>query len=455
MPPRSSELRPSQGVGNPLEWSVIERCRLLILLTLPFYVGYGLRSAYLIAHPEIEPYFSRAWLVVMRDGIAGLVAFWIAFLALGSLERRRPGPHTLYVLVGTLSWWVGAAGIAYGLGPITSPAWIAIIVGVVCQLLLLPQAVALGGIAFGLCLVVASMVAVGLGAVPYAPMMSAAPIADGRIALPHLIGATAASVAATLALLGIVQYIMSQWRDAHEHLAQVNANLERLVEQHRKTEVALREANRRAEREIEKHHETEAALRFAMRELDHRVKNALATVQSVAEQTFRSTTSMAGFSDAFFGRLHALARIHGALAATRWEGMMLTELVELVVGPYRHYPGSISVDCGGSFVWPELVRVLGMTLHELATNAVKYGALSSRQGRVAISSRSDDGGGSRLLICWAEHDGPPIGAKGRPGFGMRLINEALAYEIAGSVTTLRFLDHGLLCDIAIPRPPCP
>ena len=256
------------------------------------------------------------------------------------------------------------------------------------------------------------------------------------------------------ALLGIVQYILSQWRDAHEHLAQVNANLERLVEQHRKTEVALREANRRAEREIEKQHETEAALRFAMRELDHRVKNALATVRSVAEQTFRSTTSM-GFSDAFFGRLHALARIHGALAATRWEGMMLTELVELVVGPYRPYPGSISVDCGGSFVWPELVRVLGMTLHELATNAVDYGALSGRHGRVAISSRSDDGGGRACSSAGAEHDGPPIGAKGRPGFGMRLINEALAYEIAGSVTTLRFLDHGLLCDIAIPRPPCP
>ena len=88
------------------------------------------------------------------------------------------------MLVGTLSWWVGAAGIASGLGPIPSPAWIAIIVGVVCHLLLLPQAVALGGIAFGLCLVVASMVAVGLGAVPYAPMMSAAPIADGRSRCP-------------------------------------------------------------------------------------------------------------------------------------------------------------------------------------------------------------------------------------------------------------------------------
>ena len=134
---------------------------------------------------------------------------------------------------------------------------------------------------------------------------------------------------------------------------------------------------------------------------------------------------------------------------------MLTELVELVVGPYRHYPGSISIDCGGIFVWSELVRVLGMTLHELATNAAKYGALSNQQGRVAISARVDAGDGTRLLICWAEHDGPPIRAHARRGFGTRLIKEALAYEIAGSVTNLRFLDHGLLCDIAIPRPPCP
>ena len=229
----------------------------------------------------------------------------------------------------------------------------------------------------------------------------------------------------------------------------------RVERERRSREASLREANRRAEREIEEHHKTEAALRFAMRELEHRVKNTLATVQSVAEQTFRSTTSREEFSDAFFGRLQALARIHGALAARRWEGMMLTELVELVVRPYRHYPGSISVDCGGSFVWPELVRVLGMTLHELATNAAKYGALSSRQGRVVISSRIDTRGGLRLLICWAEHDGPPIRAQAHSGFGTRLIKEGLAYEIADSVTSLRFLDHGLLCDIAIPCPLCP
>jgi signal transduction histidine kinase/ActR/RegA family two-component response regulator len=203
----------------------------MIVLTLPFYVGYALRSHYLIAHPEIEPYFARDWLVIMRNAIALLVGFWIVFLGLGWLERRFARRHTLYALVGTLSWWVGAAGIAYGLGPVTSPAWIAILVGVVWQLLLLPRALAGVGIAFGLCLVVASMTAVGVGAAPYAPMMSAAATVDGRIALPHLVGATTASVLATLALAGVVHYIVSQWRETHGHLADVNANLERSVAQ--------------------------------------------------------------------------------------------------------------------------------------------------------------------------------------------------------------------------------
>jgi signal transduction histidine kinase/ActR/RegA family two-component response regulator len=246
--PHSAERSLSQGIGNPLEWSVVERCRVMILLSLPFYVGYALRSAYLIAHPEVEPYFDRVWLAIMRDGITGLVAFWVGFLCWGSLERHRPGPHTTYVFAASVSWWIGVAGIAYGLGPITSPAWIAILIGGVLQLLLLPQAMALLGIAFGMTLVVVSLGAVAIGAIPYAPMMSASPIVAGRIELAHLVGATTASVAATLAMLGVVQYIMARWRDAHGHLAQMNADLERIVAERTRELVAAEEQLQHAEK---------------------------------------------------------------------------------------------------------------------------------------------------------------------------------------------------------------
>src|SRR5262249_7139772 len=163
-------------------------------LSFPFYVGYALRAAYLIGHPEVEPYFDRAWLVVMRDSIAGLVLFWLAFLAWGSLERRRAGSHRADVVLGTFSWWAGTARLAYGLGPITSPAWIAILVGVVAMSLMLPRGTALAGIGFGLSLIVASHVAVGFGLLPYGPMMATPPVAGGRIELPHLVGAMTASV---------------------------------------------------------------------------------------------------------------------------------------------------------------------------------------------------------------------------------------------------------------------
>ena len=237
-------------------------------------------------------------------------------------------------------------------------------------------------------------------------------------------------------------------------LGRQRAAVERAESERRSREESLREANRRLEREIREHQRTEDALRFAMRELDHRVKNTLATVQAVADQTLRASRSMSEFREAFDGRIQALARIHTALAARRWEGLVFSELIELVVGLYRHHADSVAVECDGTFVSSELVRVLGMTLHELATNAAKYGALSTREGRVAIASGRDASSADCLRICWSERAGPPVQEPQRRGFGMRLIEEALAYETSGTVE-LRFLAQGLRCDMHIPLSPVP
>jgi two-component sensor histidine kinase len=247
------------------------------------------------------------------------------------------------------------------------------------------------------------------------------------------------AIAPTLGSTVFISHALKRQRAAVE-----NAERERASR-----EESLREANRRLEDEIQEHRRTEDALCFAIRELDHRVKNTLATVQAVADQTVRTSSTMSEFSEAFYGRIQAIARIHTALAGRRWEGLTLTELIELVVGPYRHHADSVAIECDGTFVSSELVRVLGMTLHELATNAAKYGALSTKEGRVAISSRLDSNGADRLRICWSEHAGPLVHQPLRRGFGMKLIEEALAYE-ADAAVTLRFLAQGLRCEIQIP-----
>jgi two-component sensor histidine kinase len=249
------------------------------------------------------------------------------------------------------------------------------------------------------------------------------------------------TIAPTLAATIVISRVLHRQRAAL-------ANAER---DRRSREESLRDANRRLEVEINEHRRTEDALRFAMRELDHRVKNTLAIVQSVAEQTLRGASSMRDFSAAFTGRLQAMARIHSALAEGRWQGLPLTQLIELVVGPYGRSRESIVVDGDGAFVSSDLARVLGLTLHELATNAAKYGALSTTAGRVAISAHIGSDAEQALHITWREHNGPPVAAPARRGFGMRMIEDALAYEVNGHVD-LQFTPEGLRCEIEVPMP---
>jgi PAS domain S-box-containing protein len=242
-------------IGNLFDWSSVDRCRLLILITVPFFVGYALRSGYLLAHPDVEPYFDRGTLVSMRSGLLAVCLFWALFLVWGSLERRRPGSHTLYLVVGSLSWWLGVVGVAYALGPITTPAWIAVVIGCVTNLLLLPRRVAVLAISVGLTLLLASLVCSMAGLIPYAPALAETPIVASQMALPYALGNTISSTLATLIVVGVIAYIMRQWRDAIDHLQCVNADLDRVIEDRtseleRRTlaEGALRESEERYRR---------------------------------------------------------------------------------------------------------------------------------------------------------------------------------------------------------------
>lgn len=247
------------------------------------------------------------------------------------------------------------------------------------------------------------------------------------------------SVLPTFGASIIVAYLLRRQR-----IAVGAAEQERQAREH-----GLREANQRLEAEIRDHEATEEALRFAVLELDHRVKNTLATLESIAEQTLVSSASPEEFAEGFRGRIRAMSRIHTALAARHVEAIQLSQLVELVVGPYRLHDESIALRGEDASLSSAEARVLGAALHELGTNASKYGALSTAEGRVRIESTVLNGARPRLRLDWSEQYGPHVSVPDRRGLGTKLIEAALAYESGGSVA-LDFAPTGVCCVIDMP-----
>jgi len=200
-------------------------------------------------------------------------------------------------------------------------------------------------------------------------------------------------------------------------------------------------------RDISERREAERMRQHLVRELDHRVKNTLATVQAVADQTMFMSESLHEFGSRFRGRLAALGRIHDAMTENRWEGLELARLVNLSVGPFTGESGRIVADGPSAQLSNEAARSLGMVLHELATNAGKYGALSEPDGSVAIDWCVEQPDGSRrITITWLERGGPPVEPPTRRGFGRRLIEESIAHELRGRVS-LTFAPTGVCCEI--------
>ncbi|MGU3537046.1 HWE histidine kinase domain-containing protein [Methylobacterium sp. A54F] len=205
--------------------------------------------------------------------------------------------------------------------------------------------------------------------------------------------------------------------------------------------------------------QAEEHLLLLIHELNHRVKNTLATVQSIAGQSLRRLDGdeASAARAAFEARLLALARVHDVLTRESWEGAELGTVVADAIRPLDTAEGvrsRFSASGPPLRLPPRLALSIAMALHELGTNAVKYGALSREGGTVDItwSVRRDDEGEIRLFLRWTERGGPPVTQPTRTGFGSRLIERSLARELAGTVELL-FAPGGVVCTIEAPVPP--
>lgn len=185
-----------------------------------------------------------------------------------------------------------------------------------------------------------------------------------------------------------------------------------------------------------------------LHELNHRVKNTLATVQALARQSTRGGEAP---GERFEQRLLALSKTHDLLTRDDWSGASLRAVLEGEIGPYRGGTARFLVDGPEVDLPPRHVLSLGMTLHELVTNAAKHGALSVSNGeiRVVWELAHGEGGSHRLRLTWTEAGGPPVVPPSRRGFGTRLIGTSIERELDGEVE-LDFAREGLRCSVDVP-----
>lgn len=187
--------------------------------------------------------------------------------------------------------------------------------------------------------------------------------------------------------------------------------------------------------------------RLLMAELDHRVKNTLANIQALVAQTGRTAHSLVDFTEGLDRRIQSMARAHSLLTKSRWEGASLANLVEEELSPYKQRTGAIVVAGAHAVLTPQAALALSLALHELATNAAKYGSFSVGSGGLSVRWTVDDAGGLNLL--WKESGGPRVEQPGRRGFGSTLIERALGWETGGDAR-LSFDPDGVVCEISLP-----
>jgi PAS domain S-box-containing protein len=208
-----------------------------------------------------------------------------------------------------------------------------------------------------------------------------------------------------------------------------------------------------AQRDVTERRRAEERQQRMVDELNHRVNNSLTAVQSVAAQTLQDGQRSVGeMREAFRNRLLALSRVHVLLAREHWEGVPLKSLAAGQLSPRRDLAsGRIDIAGPDVRIGPGAAVALGMAFHELATNALRHGALSSQSGHVRLQWSIEPGPeGGHLRLQWTEEDGPPVPSPPpRRGFGSRLLERGLAHGIQAGVRLL-FETSGLRCEVDAP-----
>ncbi|HVX36653.1 MAG TPA: PAS domain S-box protein [Hyphomicrobium sp.] len=201
-------------------------------------------------------------------------------------------------------------------------------------------------------------------------------------------------------------------------------------------------------RDITERKHFESLQQLLISELNHRVKNTLATVQSIANQTVHHAKNANDFATSFGGRLQALARTHSLLTQSRWQGAELSDIIRDQL-PLSE-TDRVSYSGPRVMLSAQAALHLSLVLHELETNAMKYGALSNLKGELSIRWMVRTDGGRHLVLRWQERGGPSVTAPQSRGFGTTLIEKSLGAH--GGVTSISYEAEGITCEITLPLP---
>jgi two-component sensor histidine kinase len=426
--------------GRLLRRNLVQRQPLLAAVNLT--VGLAVLA---VLSGSAPPVALDSWFAYLATVQAGRVLFW-------SRARRRRKPERGRFQALWLTSISAAAGIAWGLagllfGADTGPAG-AIFIPFV-----------LAGMAAGSITALPAhppsfFTFVWAALTPYAALLALQPQPVMRVmALVTLLYAAGISVMGWQAhrTLRLATELNLQNAVLVRRLERSRRGLETMVAQRT---LELQATNASLTTEVAERRRSEQHRELLLREMSHRVKNLLAMVAAIARQTEAGTDGDAhDFVARFSGRLQALAGAHELLIAGGWQGTGLAELAGLVLRPYLEEPGGerLRLHVEDVPLGVDVAQNLALVLHELATNAVKHGALSVPGGQVDVDGRlvvAGEDGGRRLELSWSETGGPVVRPPTRRGFGTSLLQRAIALQHDGEVR-LDWRPEGLVCRIAL------